>query len=515
MSGLTQVGQDDFGVGVLRGVAPDTQPGVGLYNAVNGLYNDDGDVYRRGGDQYFGSPPPSDDAEPLTFIWTGFLEGQPIRLTATRLGCAYLGTPIPGPGIAAPMNPAVVRNVLYLPNGQQLNSLGILSAWTIPASLPAPDVMSERHVCAAAGRLLVACGNRIAFSTAPPDAFAFNPLDFHELPSGLIVMGMVAQRDTALVFTNYGLWTIANLAYDLTDAAGNPQQTLQLVTPEIGLWHETGLCDWQGGVVAPCRDRVYLIDGVSAPRPISDSIAPLYQRYVNDGDYRPGGAKVFGNHLFLPIIDRAANTPQTLLVCRLSRPARARYVYYPWSIFTGHPAGSVMFDVSLLVPRPDFLAAHSDGGLSSLQGVLSESTLNPLDADFSAYPFDVETRDFPTGNGQPNHVRQVRLRYTVDHGDMGPVTVTAGFSDGPDGTGWDSGLLPEPSDPVHNWLMLGDHELPAPGVGSEPVLGVALWRLFVARRARYARMRFRTENTPFSLVFHRVDMGVRPAAHNR
>jgi hypothetical protein len=452
MSGLTQVGQDDFGVGVLRGVAPDTQPGVGLYNAVNGLYNDDGDVYRRGGDQYFGSPPPSDDAEPLTFIWTGFLEGQPIRLTATRLGCAYLGTPIPGPGIAAPMNPAVVRNVLYLPNGQQLNSLGILSAWTIPASL---------------------------------------------------------------VFTNYGLWTIANLAYDLTDAAGNPQQTLQLVTPEIGLWHETGLCDWQGGVVAPCRDRVYLIDGVSAPRPISDSIAPLYQRYVNDGDYRPGGAKVFGNHLFLPIIDRAANTPQTLLVCRLSRPARARYVYYPWSIFTGHPAGSVMFDVSLLVPKPDFLAAHSDGGLSSLQGVLSESTLNPLDADFSAYPFDVETRDFPTGNGQPNPVRQVRLRYTVDHGDMGPVTVTAGFSDGPDGTGWDSGLLPEPSDPVHNWLMLGDHELPAPGVGSEPVLGVALWRLFVARRARYARMRFRTENTPFSLVFHRVDMGVRPAAHNR
>jgi hypothetical protein len=47
------------------------------------------------------------------------------------------------------------------------------------------------------------------------------------------------------------------------------------------------------------------------------------------------------------------------------------------------------------------------------------------------------------------------------------------------------------------------------------VLGVALWRLFAARRARYARMRFRTTDTPFSLVFHHVDMGVRPASHQR
>jgi hypothetical protein len=515
MSGLTMIGQDDFSVGVLRGVAPDTQPGVGLYNAVNGLYNDDGDVYRRGGTSHQAGSPFSPD--PLTFIWSGFLAGQPSTLVASATTSFYGDTPIVGPGVAAPVNPAVVRDILYLPNGQSwAGPTHDLVAWTIPAGLPEPDgIIRERHVCAAAGRLLVACGNRIAFSTAPPDAFAFAALDFHELPGGVNVMGMMAQRDTVFVFTNYGLWTIANLAFDLTDAQGNVQQTLQLVTPELSLWHESGLCEWQGGIVAPCHDRVYLLDGVSAPRPISDSIAPLYQRYANDGSYRPGGAKVFRNHLFLPIIDRATNTPQTLLVCRLSRPARARYVYYPWSIFTGHAAGAVMFDVSLLVNEPDFQAAHADGGVVSVRDVLHESTVNPLDADFSAYPFDVETRDFPTGNGQPNHVRQIRLRYTVDHGDMGPVTVTAGFSDGPDGTGWDSDLLPEPSDPVHNWLMLGDKLLPALGTGLEPVLGVALWRLFAARRARYARMRFRTTDTPFSLVFHHVDMGVRPASHQR
>lgn len=528
MSGLVHIGQDDFGVGVLRGVAPDTQPGVGLYNAVNGLFNDDGDVYRRGGDTRF-----SADAYggPLTFIWSGFLGSHATMLVATAAGCfdGTTGAAVTGPGIAAPVNPAVIGSTLYLPNGQSWNGIGSLVAWTIPASLPA----GTRHVCAAAGRLLVACGNRIAFSTAPPEAFAFNPTDYHELPGGVVVMGMMALRDTAFIFTNFGLWSIANLSFDLTDAQGNVQQTLQLITPELSLWAESGLCEWEGRLVAPCSDRVYLIDGVSGPQPISDSIAPFYMRYVRGG-YRPGGAKVFRNHLFLPILDRVANAPQTLLVCRLNRPTRARYLYYPWSTLTGHPAGMVAADVSLLSDTPRFLLAHSDGHIAEFTDVLNPSEDVSRDVDNTGFEFDVETRDFPTGSGQPNHMREVRLRYTLD----GEATITAGYSYGAKaqlyrdltgsgltyaevdaayanyeallhGPGWTSGLPTGPDEPERFWTVLGDLSLPEPG------LAPAKWRLPGARRVRYARLRFRTTDAPGSLIVHHVDMAVRQAAHQR
>jgi hypothetical protein len=527
MSGLAYVGQDDFGVGVLRGVAPDTQPGVGLYNAVNGLYNDDGDVYRRGGDAHY---TPDDFGAPMTFIWSGFLGTAASMLAATASGCfdGQTGVAITGPGVNRPMLPAVVGSKLYLPNGQSWTGVGNLVPWVLPA-LPS----GTRHVCAAAGRLLAACGNRIAFSTAPPDAFAFNATDYHELPGGVVVMGMMALRDTAFIFTNFGLWTIANLAFDLTDAQGNPQQTLQLITPELSLWDESGLCEWEGRLVAPCTDRVYLIDGISAPQPISDSIAPFYMRWVRGG-YRPGGAKVFRNHLFLPILDRATLTPQTLLVCRLNRPARARYLYFPWSTFTGHPAGMVSGDVSLLSATPKFLLAHSDGQIAEFTDVFNPSEQVALDTDDAPFEFDVETRDFPTGNGQPNHIREVRLRYTLD----GHATVTAGYSYGSKaqlykdliasgqtyaqvdaaypnyeallhGPGWTSGLPTGPDEPERFWTVLGDLSL------SEPGLDPARWRLVGARRVRFARLRFRTEDAPNSLIIHHVDMGVRPAAHQR
>jgi hypothetical protein len=527
MSGLTYVGQDDFGVGVLRGVAPDTQPGVGLYNAVNGLFNDDGDVYRRGGDSYYSAT----SYEPLTFIWSGFLGSLPSILVATGAGCfdGQSGVAVAGPGLPEPVLPAVIGSTLYLPNGQSWTGVGALVGWVIPATVPP----GTRHVCAAAGRLLVACGNRIAFSTAPPDAFAFNPTDYHELPGGVVVMGMMALRDTAFIFTNYGLWTIANLAFDLTDAQGNVQQQLQLITPELSLWSESGLCEWEGRIVAPCSDRVYLIDGVNAPQAVSDSIAPFYARYVRGG-HRPGGAKVFNGHLFLPILDGATGEPLTLLVCRLNRPARARYVYFPWATFTGHAAGMVSGDVSLLSDRPQFLLAHQEGRIAEFTDVFNPSEDRARDADDSIFEFDVETRDFPTGNGQPNHIRQVRLRYTLD----GQATVTAGYSYGSKvqryqdltasgqtyaqidasyvnyeallhGPGWTSGLPTGPDEPERFWTVLGDLDLPQPG------LDPAKWRLPGARRVRFARLRFRTTDAPNSLLIHHVDMAVRPAAHNR
>lgn len=494
MSGLTFIGQDDFGVGVLRGVAPDTQPGVGLYNAVNGLFNDDGDVYRRGADTFLGDS----FGAPLTFSWNGYLAGrqQALIASADDTWAGFPDAPI-GPGVAGPVLPAVVRDTLYLPNLQSwtggATGLDPLVAWTLPSSLPADQTV---HVCAAAGRLLVAAGNRIAFSTAPPDAFAFNPTDYHELPGGVVVVGMTAIRDTVFVFTSYGLWTIANLAFDLTDAQGNPQQTLQLITPEITLWHESGLSEWQGRIVAPCIDRVYLIDGINPPVAISDSITPYYTYWVREG-YRPGGVKVFHNHLFLPITD-AENLPFTQLVCRLDRPTRARHVYYPWSFLTGHAGYAVAYDVANAPGVSQLTFVGSDSHVSDFSAVLTPIPEYPVDADGDSFEFDVETRDFPTGSGQPNHVRQIRLRYTLD----GVAAVTAYYS-------FSSRSTLEPDDVDRDWVDLGAQDLIDPGL--DPLR----WRLPGARRVRFARMRFRCTDAPGHLVFHHVDMAVRSAAHNR
>jgi hypothetical protein len=497
---LVYIGQDDFGVGLLRGVAPDVQPGVGLYNVVNGLFNDDGDVYRRGGDSFVDSGPfPS----ALTFLWTGTLKDGPASLLATANNSYSAFNPGVsyqiGPGVAAPVLPAIVNGKLYLPNLQSWTGSGNLVAWVRPVSLPGSG---ELHVCAAAGRLLVASGNRIAFSTAPPDAFAFNATDYHELPGGVTVVGMTAIRDTAFVFTDYGLWTIANLAFDLTDAQGNVQQQLQLITPEIALWHEAGICQWEGRIVAPCTDRVYLIDGVSPPQPVSDSIASLYTSFVRQG-VRPGGAQVFNQHLFLPIIDNSLNSAQ-FLICRLSRPQRARYLYFPWSIVIGHPALVTMLAVSGRndpigsgLGDPALFAVGSDGRAVDMTGLLLPALAGPIDADFSTYEFEIETRDFPTGQGQPNHIRQIRMRYTLDSPE--------------DTTNIDASLSfqPETTATPRAWTALGPQTLAEPGV--DP----AKWPLLGAKRARYARMRFHTANGPQQLIVHHVDMAIRPAAHQR
>jgi len=527
VSGLVRVGQDDFGAGMLRGVAPDVQPGVGLFNATNGLFNDDGDVYRRGGTEYYSAA----IGAPLTFIWTGYLNQTPRTLVATDADYfGITGTPTPpvtfpnvgGNGTLTPVLPAIVNNTVFLPTGDKWTG-GAIGAWAAPTSLPA----GVRHVATAAGRLLVATGNRVAFSV-PNEPENFVADDYHDLPGGVLVVGMTAIRDTAFIFTNYGLYTISNLAFDLTDSLGNIQQQLQLITPEISLTHEAGLAGWQGRIVAPCNDRVYMVDGMSAPVPLSDSISSLYMDYVRQG-YLPGGGKVYRSTYFLPIL-RPDHTIATVLTCRLNRPVKGRQTYYPWSALTGHAATLVMADFALISGRPSLIGAHSDGRVSDLSALFAPEERR-VDADDSSYPFDVETRDFPTGNGQPNHVREVRLRYTSN----GEADVIAGVSVGTQAQRYEdllprtydqlnsefadynevlrghvsvSGLPPSDGDIERYWYALEPKRLRSPG--TEPIT----WNLGNAKRARFARVRFRTED-PVALNVHHVDMSVRQSGHDR
>lgn len=604
MSGLRIIGQDDFAAGVIRGVAPDVMPGVGLANAINGLYNDDGDVYRRGTYAPFAAPSGA-SAAPVTLLWSGYLSGAPKLLyadttgvgTLTSLGMSGAYVTLSATPLPTVQRPAVVANQIYLPNGVvwggavskanyavgtaaltagsdvaigtgtawsanvevgQFLTIGgayyrvitvtddthltldhaapanvattgytisRTAAWVRPPSLAAGATL---RVCSIAGRLVVAANNRVAFSVADAP-WAFVADDFHELPGGVQVMGLASIRDTLLAFSNFGLWSVSNMSYDLTDAQGNIQQILSLLTPEVSLWQEGGLCEWNGRIIAPCIDKIFIVDALNPPVPVTTSIAPDYQGFIA-GHALLGGCKVFNNHLFVPILDFVL-APVALYVCRLDRSVKGRQTYFPWSTITGLAKLITHLDIALIGPTPMLLGAQGNHKLSDFSPIFTPGVNNRLDGGSSAYEFDVESRDFPTGNGQPNHVRKLRLRYSLE----GPAQIRAGYSYGSVAQTYEHahhgsyadvlalypsydalfrggeapGLPPSSDDPERFWYALDEQTPPDPGI--DPVT----WQLPRARRVRYIRFRFRTTDAPARLVLHHLDFHVRSAAHER
>ena len=165
-------------------------------------------------------------------------------------------------------------------------------------------------------------------------------------------------------------------------------------------------------IVAPCVDRCFLVDGLSPPVPISDSISSIYMAHVRAG-HRPGGAKVFRNHYFLPILNATADPGRPARVP--PQPAgQGAAALLPVVAVGRLPGRHQPPSTSTCEPRRIFRAVHQDGWQLDLHRRLPavrERRARSLDADGEPLVFDVETRDFPTGNGQPNHVRRLRLFY--------------------------------------------------------------------------------------------------------
>jgi hypothetical protein len=532
---LTWISQDDFAAGVLRSVGRDMDVGVGVSNAVNGLFDDDGDCYLRGNTRAFSN----DVGSPLTFLWTGELDGPTgLASTATslyKLAGNALTALTGGVPLARPAKPAVVAGELFLPNGTSWKG-GATAPLSGQLPAPLPAMTGSVHVAACGERLIVAQGRFVRFSAAG-NPHTFDPTDYHELPEGAQVRGLATIKDTLLVFTGYGMWAIQNLALDLTDDQGNPQQVVQKLLPEVALLDEAGLSEWGGRIVAPCADRCLLIDTASAPDAITDAIAPLYMEHVRAGRL-PGGAKVFRNHYFLPWLN-ATGQVVSVMVCRLNRPVKGRLTYFPWSLFTGHAAGMVMGDISAVTSVPTMLVAHTDGSIIDLASVFDPDDQVVHDVDGADPVFDFETRDFPTGNGQPNHVRALRLHYTLTPITGLDASVGAAFSYGTTAQSYEQlrtgrtytdveaqnadyagvyrgPLLPDlwgpgawAEDRDRFWVPLEERALPTPGI--DP----AQWRLAEPKRVRQTRVRFRCTDPVAKLVIHRVGFGVRPATHER
>lgn len=291
-----------------------------------------------------------------------------------------------------------------------------------------------------AGRAETAVVGTAGLGRVQPHVFADG--DFHELPEGATGLGAEALRDLLVVFSTDGLWTISNMPFDLTDAAGNVQQSMQRTSQEVVLWGAAGVASYRGALVVPALDGVYLVDGVSAPVSVSDSITPLLVGHVRAGR-KPGGGQVFRNHYFLPVLD-AVGFVVDLLVCRLDRPVRSRsQTFFPWSWFRGH--GGTVASLTQRVStsaQPELLAAGQDGRVLKLTGAFEPTAGRKRDADGTVHRWALESRDFATGNGNVNTVRRVRARYELEDalagrlGDAQNLLTNPSFESG--STGWDT-----------------------------------------------------------------------------
>lgn len=276
-----------------------------------------------------------------------------------------------------------------------------------PITVSSPYELAE-HYCSVADRLLAASGSVIHYS-AVGKPHSFPATNFHELPEGVKVTGLRVLDQDVLVFTTHGVWALQGMAFDAVDADGNPQHRLFPLARDLVLWGALGIAEWEDALVVPCRGGVYLMDGESEPVLLSRSIQPYLDVLMDADMLRPGKAKVYRNHYFLPIPDA------TVLVCRLDQPTRdgQGHRVYPWT------------RMSFTHPLHSFAVREQDGG-NILFGAQSDSSARIVDCSAflrpspdakldagSSLAATVITRAAPTGNGTVNAVRHARVRGKV------------------------------------------------------------------------------------------------------
>lgn len=275
-------------------------------------------------------------------------------------------------------------------------------------------------------RLILGRGNRLTF-TAAGDPFAvLNPDDFHEIPYGASIVGMEPLRDQLMVFTTAGVFAVGGLGYDLTDAAGNVQQRLDHVAPNLVLWDNRGIAGWRGAIVAPCVDDVYVFEGGAGSRPIGGGMRRLYRSYVDRG-FQAGQAAVFAGLYVLPVV--SGNDWVDTLVCDLRSGA--------WTRWDGNGAAASAFAtvVGGDTREPRLFALGAQGTtrrVHELTSALDQDGSDDDDADGSGVSLKITTRTLSVPRGEAAQTwRKLRARWELS----GSPTVTLERAEGkPGGT---------------------------------------------------------------------------------
>ncbi len=517
-SAPTRKVQTDFSGGMFRSMAPELIPDNGLFDVTNGLLDENGSVTQRGGTEWFTAPLEMDaDA---TFLWSGWLSAGRVLLIGNEDVVFSVdesdgsATEVSGLVATAGARPAVMDGKMYFPGGKTFDGT------TVGTATHASD-----HYAVCGNRLLYVSGNRVYFS-AIGDATTYDTTDYHAPPAGVDIAGLVAVRDAAAILTTEGVWLISNMSYDLTDDTGAPVQRLDRYSQELVAWGDTGIAGWQGGVIVPGRDAVWLMqvgvasDAGQAFSRISDQISDLYRNYVASG-YEPGTAVVFRGHYLLPIVNEG--TLIDVLVCNLTATNRRGQRTFAWSHFDGR--GKVAH-LAVTDEQPQRLFGAQ--GKRMLEAFYFTAKAHGRDVGGAEPRLDLTLRDYMTGALNDNTVLKIRVAYELvggykygtewgefdwgetywegAPGDTQPVIEAWYGSNRLRGTQW--GLFDwggaDWAFPFGTIFAL-EGEAPVDVAAAKPFV----W--WVRKKARYARFRLRAKGASSRLSIRSVEVFVRDA----
>lgn len=251
------------------------------------------------------------------------------------------------------------------------------------------NMPGNTYATATNGRLVIAQGSQIIFgSLSEVPSFQNSPTtNLHQLPGGSQILGIDTLRDTIVVFADTGIYTISNIAFDLTDDLGNPQQRLDRLSGEIVLVDNNGISGYGHSLVVPATDDIYLIDAASSPVPISRSIRSLWRSYIKAG-YTVGQAQVHRGHYVLPVMNGTEWVDT--LVCRLDTGA-----WTQMANVTGQSVGYTQ-RIGSATRQPRLLAAYGNR-VVDCSGWWTPTATNKNEADDSTHSFSVTTRDYTLG----------------------------------------------------------------------------------------------------------------------
>lgn len=598
----TTVIQDDFSLGEVRGVAPHLIPDRGCASLVNGLLEEQGSPYRRGGTTYKSE---AVSATGFTFLWEGYFETGLRTLFADTSQFRVLDTDDEGDlyvgngGPARPATTALLNDMLfigggYIYAGAHGTSLTPETGGTIDltngsATVSRSSAGADWTTTLGAGMLLQVGDERVyviesvddndtltlsepyegstasglSYSATPlyqirdadpyessdfyavasdrlivgrDDDFLFSernkPHDFtvtigaesilnvYPLPEGARVLGLAEIGQTAYIFTTLGIWALEGLYYDIVDASGNALHRMRRFSG-LRLLGQTGIARWQQTLVVPCVDGVWLMDGISEPVKISESIDPDYRKDIAKG-YFTGGAAVYRDHYLLPIVNGSGQVKR-MRVCRLDRPGEDKgRTFWPWSRFEGRGAQIGMFAVRVKDDATDtkLLGAEtfSGGRIVDCSGYFDPRPIDMEDADGSTPRFELITRDYPTGDDTLNVVRHVKTRYELpDDGDVNPeieVAYSTGATNpllpywGHPAGEWGVGFGPSGTEPYTDGYASTFTDLCS---GAEDFEGTTPHRCRVNTRTRFIRYRLRCGDAAPAFRVRSVASFIRPS----
>jgi hypothetical protein len=248
----------------------------------------------------------------------------------------------------------------------------------------------------------------------------------HNFPPEATGIALQRLRDREMLFTKHGIYIVSNMNLDITDLDGNPQHPIEEYSRELIAVTNKGIATWQNTLIVPCRDEIYMIDGISPPVAISAGIP--WAKHVSDGAVI-GWAAVHRGYYLLPLTVGGETFTYVIRLAPAATPSGA--VFFPTTKIMPSITGSDVFHTKRGKNVKCWTSAGSTSLLCAGETLLSEAT-GIFDENVDGHGDD---SDGVNGSvvlaavekwfeaGSKTTVRRVRVKYRMVQGDFGASTL--------------------------------------------------------------------------------------------